>query len=124
MILTNLSLIKAVSRGDPNIQALNTSDPEVEIALEHASNTVSESQFGVDAKIAQTYFAAHTLSMMLTDNAGKGSIATEQVGDVSVGYTVPYLNQNVVLGATQYGMKYQELRSRHIVPAMVVQAAL
>lgn len=117
--LTNFKLIKAITRGDDNIQALDQNDPAVLMALDMAENMVSESIYGKDAQIAQTYFAAHVLSMAAENSGGRGPLSSETVGDVSVSYTLPYLNQTSVLGSTQYGLMYIQYRRQHVVPVLV-----
>lgn len=118
--LTNFKLIKAITRGDENIQALDQADPAVLMALDAVDNLVSASVFRKDTQIAQTYLAAHLLSMSAENSGGRGPLSSETVGDVSVSYTLPYLNQTSVLGSTQYGLMFLEYQRRHVVPALVV----
>lgn len=119
-ILTTLKDIQAITRGDDNFAALQASDTAVQLALASAENFVSVGRFGKFAKDAQTYLAAHLLSLSFTDPGGRGPLSSESVGDVSVSYTLPYLNQTSILGSTQYGLMYMELEKRRTLAFMVV----
>lgn len=121
-VLTNLKLIQAIAQGDDNIGSLQHTDPLVAFALSMAEQAAPQSKYGLDTQFAQTYFAAHVLSQAFTDNGGRGPLSSESVGDVSTSYTLPYLNQKSVLGATQYGLMFLEYQNRHIVPARVVKS--
>jgi len=111
-VLTTLKEIKAIAQGDDNFAGLQDADTAVQLALASADNFVSVGKFGKFAKDAQTYIAAHLLSLSFTEPGGRGPLSSESVGDVSVSYTLPYLNQTSVLGSTQYGLMYMELQKR------------
>lgn len=121
--LTNLNNIKAISKGDEKIQALNDTDPVVLAALSLVELEVPQAKFGTYTEMAQRYLAAHLIAMANESSEGKGNLSSETIGGISQSWTLPYLNTKSVLGSTQYGMQFIELRRRVIVPAIVVPPA-
>lgn len=118
--LTTIAKIKAVARGEPKIQELAEDDALVTLVLDEVDKLVDVDRFGTLTEMAQTYLAAHLLSQALNDPGGRGPLSSESVGGVSQSWTLPYLNNYSVLGATQYGMMYREIVARRITPAIAV----
>jgi hypothetical protein len=115
--LTDLSKIQEIARGEPVIQALDDNDEVVTLVLDQVALEVPESVFGRFTELAQRYLAAHLLKMAHNSANADGKLASETVGSVSQSFTLPYFTTKTVLGATQYGMEFLELRNRVIVPA-------
>lgn len=117
-LLIDLDLVKAIAAGDSNIQDYEENSHAVVMAFEMAEIMGDVGVFGRMTKFAQAYFAAHVLSLSKTDPGGRGPLSSETIGDVSVSYTLPYLNQTTVLGSTQYGLQFLELR-KQMIPAFM-----
>lgn len=119
--LTSLDNIKAITRGEDGIQQLQDTDIVVQQALADVDELVKPEIFGNKTEIAQRYLAAHFLSQALTDSGGRGPVSSETIGGISRSWTLPYLNQKSVLGATQYGMQYLEIRRAVVPPVTLVK---
>ncbi len=109
---TTLANIKLIAKSDAGIQALSDSDPEVVLVLNDVAFWITEAKFGEATEIAQRYAAAHFLTMENIPVGGRGPLSSENVGGVSQSFTLPYLNQKTVFGATQYGLMYMECYRR------------
>lgn len=112
---TSLANIKVVAKADANIQGLQDADPLVALVLEQVDRHVPEGVFGTFTEEAQRYLGAHLLSMAFQPEGGRGPLSTESIGGVSQGFTLPWLNQKTVLGGTQFGLHFLEIRNR-VVP--------
>lgn len=117
---TTLKNVKAITRGEADIQRLNDSDELVTLVLAQVAKQVEESIYGDLQEPAQRYLAAHFLSQALNDPGGRGPLSAESVGGVSQSWTLPYLNRKDVLGATQYGMQFLSYRDMVVVPARAI----
>lgn len=118
--ITNLNRVKAIAGGDTFIQGLAVSDPIVGIALDFADRNVKFSHYGKDTLEAQDYFAAHVMSMAGQPNGGRGPLSSRTVGRITTSFTLPYLNRTTVLGATQYGNQFIDVRNRTTVSFRVI----
>ena len=115
--------VKAISRGDANIQCLVASDALVVAVLAEVAVHAPASIFGDKAPAAQKYLAAHLLAMSYLPNVGKGSLTSESVGGVSQSFSAPGVPVKSVLGITQFGQAFLHMRSMVLVPALVVHPA-
>jgi Protein of unknown function (DUF4054) len=115
--------IRAVARGDPKIADLDDGDALWAFVLDLVDKMVDPNRFGNLTESAQTYLGAHLMSQALNDPGGRGPLSAESVGGVSQSWTLPYLNNYSVLGATQYGMMYREIVARRVTPAIAVDPA-
>lgn len=122
-VQTNITDIKSIAQDDDYIQSIaDDNDPVlVNVVYPLVEQMVRETKFGNLTKPAQTYLAAHILSLAATDSGGRGPLSSESIGDVSVSYTLPYLNQTTVLASTQYGLMFLELQNKIYVPVFVTQ---
>ena len=109
--LTTLVRIQLIAKDDAFIQALAIDDPLVEMVLEDVARHVTVAVYGDDTEPAQRYCAAHWLSIANQPVGGRGP---------SRSFTLPYINQKTVYGATQFGLQFMEFRSRNIVPFAVI----
>lgn len=119
-VLTNIGKIKRIAQDDDHIQSLNENDPVLADVYSLVEQMVRESRFGALTDSAQTYLAAHILSLAATDSGGRGPLSSESIGGISVSYTLPYLNQHSVLASTQYGLMFLELQRKVITPVLVI----
>ncbi len=116
---TTLDRVKLIAKDDSGIQALSDSDPEVIMVLEDAALAVTEAVFGSYTEMAQRYIAAHFLSLANQPVGGRGPLSSYNMGGISRSFTLPYLNQKTVLGSTQYGLMFMEIRDMTI-PAFAI----
>ncbi len=116
---TTLERVKLIAKDDSGIQALTDSDPEVIMVLEDAALAVTEAVFGSYTEMAQRYIAAHFLSLANQPVGGRGPLSSYNMGGISRSFTLPYLNQKTVLGSTQYGLMFMEIRDMTI-PAFAI----
>ena len=119
-LLTTLANVKAIAIGEPRIQALHDSDPAVVLALADVALFVDEPEFGRYTEMAQRYLVAHVLAQALTEGEGRGAISSESIGGITRSWTMPNLNVKTAIATTQYGLKFLELRSMRVVPAVMV----
>lgn len=121
-VLTTIEDIKRIAQDDDHIQSLadDNEDILVNVVYPLVEQMVRESKFGALTKPAQTYLSAHLLSLAATDSGGRGPLSGESIGDISVSYTLPYLNQQSVLASTQYGLMFLELQRKVITPVFVL----
>lgn len=114
--LTTLANIKAIAQDDPNIQALTGTEDVVVQVLKDVDHFVKKAVWGDTTELAQRYLAAHLLSAAYLPVGGRGPLSSVSIGGVSRSFTLPYINQKTVLGSTQYGLMYMELRDMTVVP--------
>ena len=118
--ITTLARIKLVSKNDVGIQALSDTDEEVVMTLEDVARYVTKEVFGEDTEAAQRYAAAHFLSLANQPVGGRGPLSSMSIGGISRSFTLPYINQKTLFGATQYGLMYLEFLARNVVPFAVI----
>ncbi len=116
---TTLVNIQLIAKDDAGIQALSGSDPEVVLVLADVALHIIDSVWGTMQEMAQRYLAAHFLSLANQPVGGRGPLSSYSIGGISRTFTLPYLNQKTVLGSTQYGLMFMELRDMTI-PKFVV----
>lgn len=121
-VLTTINDIKSIAQDDDHIQSLVDDNESIlaNVVYPLVKQMVREPKFGALTKAAQTYLAAHILSLAATDSGGRGPLSSESIGDISVSYTLPYLNQTSVLASTQYGLMFLELQRKVITPVFVL----
>jgi len=119
-LLTSLDRVKAIAQDDAFIQDLQPGDAIVAQALEYAEIVASEEVFGRRTAEAQDYFAAHTLSIAGQPSGGRGPVSSSSAGGVSRSFTLPYLNRTTVLGATQYGNRFLDIRNEVVAPIAMI----
>ena len=120
-MLPILEEVKVVAQDDDFIQGLNDdTDPEFVLISGFVDQIAPESKFGANAKAAQTYLAAHLLSVAAVDAGGRGPVSSESIGGVTRSWTLPYLNQTSVIASTQYGLMFIEIQNRTIPPLLVI----
>lgn len=117
---TTWANVRAIAVGEPGIAALHESDPLVTLALQDAARMAPEEVFGTYAEMAQRYLAAHIISQALQDDAGRGALSNETIGGVTRSWTMPNLNMKSAIGATQYGLKFLEIRDMRIPKVAIV----
>ncbi len=118
--LTTLTNIKIIAKDDAYIQSLTDGDPEVVLILSDVARHVTVEIFGDDTEAAQRYLAAHFMSISKQPVGGRGPLSSINIGGISRSFTLPYLNQKTVYGATQYGLMFLEFLNRNVVPFYVI----
>jgi len=121
MALATLDDVKAIAGKDDNIQALHASDPVVIFAINLAEKMAPEGKFKTLTLEAQTYLAAHLMSLANTVAGGQGPLSSETIGGISQAFTLPYLNQTTVIASTQYGVMYLEMMRSVVVPVRTIK---
>lgn len=116
---TSLANIKLIAKDDTGIQAAIVTDADVVLILADAALLVTDSVFGDYQEMAQRYLCAHFLSLSRQPVGGRGPLSSYNIGGISRSFTLPYLNQKTVLGSTQYGLNFMELRNMTIVPIAI-----
>lgn len=111
---TTLTNIKLIAKDDTGIQSLSDTDDEVVLVLADVALHVTDIVFGSYQEMAQRYLAAHFLSLAKQPVGGRGPLSSYSIGGISRTFTLPYLNQKTVLGSTQYGLMFMELRDMAI----------
>lgn len=114
--LATLADIKAIALTDTFIQGLAEDNATVVFCLNVVDSYVKQDLFGDLTQIAQTYAAAHLISMANQPTGGRGPVSSESIGGISRSYTLPWLNQKTNWGGTQYGLFFLQLRDSVIVP--------
>jgi hypothetical protein len=102
--------VKGVAIQDAYIQGLVDGDPRFDQMLAIADKVIHSTYFGELRETAITYLTAHLLNASKQDSGGRGPLSSISIGGISRTYTLPYLNQKTILGMTQYGLMYMELR--------------
>ena|SRR5215208_265149 len=100
--------------------ALVDGDPLVEDVLAQVELEVQESIFGRFTERAQRFLAAAMLAQVFQEPEGRGALSSETVGGVTQSWTMPNLNMKTQIGATQYGLRFIEIRNMVIPPAAMV----
>lgn len=119
-MIPNLEEIKIIAGDDDFIQSLtHDSFPEFVLISEFVDTLAPVAKFGANAKLAQSYLAAHLLSVAAVDAGGRGPVSSETIGGVSRSWTLPYLNQTSVIASTQYGLMFLDMRN-HTIPSLMV----
>ncbi len=113
---TTLVNIQAIAQDDAGIQAATDTDTDVVLIIEDVARYVTVAIFGDDTEAAQRYAAAHFLSIARQPVGGRGPLSSYSVGGISRTFTLPYINQKTVFGATQFGLMYLEFLNRNVVP--------
>ena len=119
-LLVTLDEVKSIAQSDTAIQALTGSEDVVTVVEEIVEAMTSETVFLSLLKQAQLYLYAHLLSLSAQPVGGRGPLSSESVGGISQSFTLPYLNQKTVLGSTQYGLMFMEIRDMCVPPFAVV----
>ncbi len=119
-VSTNLPKVKSVTADDSFIQDLKEDDLAVATVFALVDKLVPVGKFGTLAEEAQTYYAAHLLSLAGTAAGGQGPLSSESIGGITTSFTLPYLNQKSVVASTQYGLMYIEIRNSVIPKSLVV----
>ena len=119
-MLASLDDVQVVAQDDAFIQGLvDDTAPEFVLIKSFVDLLAPEDKYGLNTKLAQTYLAAHLLSVASVDAGGRGPISSESIGGVTRSWTLPYLNQTTVIASTQYGLMFLEIQKRTI-PAILV----
>lgn len=116
---TTFARVKLIAKDDAGIQALTGTELEVLMVLEDAELFIQETTWGSYTEIAQRYIAAHFLSLAFQPVGGRGPLSSYSIGGISRTFTLPYLNQKTVLGSTQFGLMFMELRDM-VIPKFIV----
>jgi len=118
---TDLNKVKAIASGTEGIECLNDTDKLVKQVFDLVAVQVSESAFGNFCEQAQTYLAAHYLSLAFNSANADGKLSSQSIGGISETYTLPYLTTKSILGSTQYGMQYMEIRNSCVAGVRMIQ---
>jgi len=120
-MLASLDDVQVVAQDDDFIQGLaDESAPEWVLISAFVDLLAPDAKYGKNAALAQTYLAAHLLSVAETDAGGRGPVSSESIGGVTRSWTLPYLNQQTVIASTQYGLMFLEIQNRTIPNLIVV----
>jgi len=120
-MLPSLDDVQAVAQDDDFIQGLvDDTASEFVLVASFVDLLAPESKYGANTKMAQSYLAAHLLSVAATDAGGRGPVSSESIGGVTRSWTLPYLNQTTVIASTQYGLMFLEVQNRTIPNFLVV----
>ena len=119
--LPTLDDVKAIAVDDAKIQSVTDSDTVWLNMVTFADKIITEAIYGELEFEAQTYFAAHVLSMSAQPVGGRGPLSSESIGGVSQSFTLPWLNRTTVLGGTQFGIMYLEIRNMINAAVVVVK---
>lgn len=114
-----LADVKAIAGNDAFIQALTGSEDVVAVVDAMVDIFVTERVYVSHYDMAQLYLTAHLLSLANQPVGGRGPLSSVSLGGVSRTFTLPYINQKTVLGSTQYGLMFMEIRDM-LVPAFAV----
>lgn len=95
---------------DANNGSISFTNEHVALVLADVALYVPEAHYLGRTELAQRYLGAHLLSVAYQPEGGRGPLSSESVGGVSRSFTLPYLNQKTVLGSTQYGLMFLEIR--------------
>lgn len=111
---TNLVNIQLIAKDDAGIQASLPTDADVLLILSDLALLVTDTVFGDYQEMAQRYLGAHFLSLSRQPVGGRGPLSSYSIGGINRSFTLPYLNQKTVLGSTQFGLNFMELRDMSI----------
>ena len=116
-----LAEVKAITLDDTFIQAIPSESDPTWVRMEaYVDRTVRDDPYGVLKPDAQLYLMAHLLSMSNNPIGGKGPLSSDSVGGISQSFTLPWLNRTTVLGGTQFGIMFLEIRNQIVAPFRVV----
>ncbi len=116
-----LAEVQAITLDDAFIQAIpSEADPTWVVTEAYVDLTVKDFPYGLLKKQAQLYLMAHFLSMANQPVGGRGPLSSESVGGVAQSFTLPWLNRTTVLGGTQFGIMFLEIRNQVVTPFAVV----
>ncbi len=121
--LPTLAEVQSIAQDDVAIQALTGTETNWILIQAYVDKTVTEPVYGTLEKEAQIYLAAHMLSMSTQPVGGRGPLSSESIGDVSQSFTLPWLNRTTVLGGTQFGIMFLEIRNQVVFAFAFVKAA-
>ncbi len=119
--LPTIADVQAISQDDAKVQAIVTTDTVWINMVTFVDKTVTEGVFGIHEFDAQLYLAAHILSMAFQPVGGRGPLSSETIGSISTAFTLPWLNRTTVLGGTQFGIMYLEIRNMVVAPIRVIK---
>lgn len=119
-MIATLDDVQVVAQDDDFVQGLHESSPEFTLIASFVDTLAPEEKYGANTKLAQSYLAAHLLSVAATDAGGRGPVSSESIGGVARSWTLPYLNQTTVIASTQYGLMFLEVQARTIPNILVV----
>lgn len=108
--LPTIAEVQSIAQDDAFIQSLTGSETVWDVVTDYVNLKVTEAIFGELEKFAQIYLTAHMLSLANQPVGGRGPLSSESVGGVSQSFTLPWLNRITVLGGTQFGIMYLEIR--------------
>ncbi len=114
--LPTLAEVKSVAQDDAFVQAVLVSDTIWLVIIAIVEERIKEFPFGELQKAAQIYLTAHGLSMAGQAKGGQGPLSSESVGGISQSFTLPWLNQTLVEGGTQYGLAFLSLVNATTLP--------
>jgi hypothetical protein len=110
-MLPTLDEVKIVAGDDDYVQSIeDDNDPAFVLISSFVDTMAPAAKYGSNTKLAQTYLAAHFLSLAQTDAGGRGPVSSETIGGVSRSWTLPYLNRETIIASTQYGLMFLEIR--------------
>jgi len=119
--LPTLEEVQAVAQDDAFIQAVVITDPIWLVIIAMVEKRVKEFPFGELQKEAQIYLTAHGLSMANQPVGGRGPLSSESIGGITESFTLPWLNQTLVEGGTQFGLTYLSLVNATTIPFQVIK---
>lgn len=119
--LPTLEDVQAIAQDDAAIQALTGSETEWVNVQAYVDKTVTEGVYGLLEFDAQMYLSAHLLSLTNQPVGGRGPLSSESIGGLSQSFTLPWLNRTTVLGGTQFGIMYLEIRDQAVEKIRVVK---
>ena len=118
--LPTIGDVQAVAVDDAFIQGLAGTETVWVNMVAYVDKVVTEAIYKVLEFDAQLYLAAHILSMANQPVGGRGPLSSEGIGGINVAFTLPWLNRTTVLGGTQFGIMYLEIRNQIIPAAHVI----
>lgn len=118
--LPTLAEVQAVAQDDASIAALTGSETVWTLVQAFVNKIVTDTVYGDLEKEAQLYLSAHMLSMANQPVGGRGPLSSESIGGIAQSFTLPWLNRTTVLGGTQFGIMYLEIRNMVVAPIRVI----
>ncbi len=115
----SLADVKSIAGSDAFIQGLTGSENVIVVVNAMVDIMVTETVYISLFDQAQIYLTAHLLSLSQQPVGGRGPLSTVSIGGVSRSFTLPYINQKTVLGSTQFGLMFMEIRDM-MIPAFSV----
>ncbi len=118
--LPTIADVQAIAVDDAYIQGLTGSETVWTNMTIYGAKIITEAIYGELEFEAQVYWAAHILSSANAPVGGIGPLSSESVGGINQSFTLPWLNRTTVLGGTQFGIMFLEIRNQVSVPFRVV----